>query len=61
MRLRIEANLGVVDEENGKLIFLIPSPGYASLNEFEALEDFKERIKLAEEIISLVNKGVGNA
>ena len=55
MKLRIESNLGVVDEKDN-LVFFIPTPGHASLNEFVALEDFKERVKLAKKIIEIVNK-----
>lgn len=55
MKLRIYNNLAVLDE-NDKVIFFIPEPGKASINEFDAPEFFDERIKLAEKVVEVVNK-----
>ena len=54
MKLRIVSNLGVVDE-NDKLIFFIPPPGTAALSQYNAPDDFNERVKLAKQAVDLIN------
>lgn len=56
MKLKIYKNLGVVDD-NGRLIFFIPDPGPAAINEYEAPSEFDERIAIAKEIVDKFNKG----
>ena len=52
-KLKNVNNLGISDEE--KLILFIPEPGYASLNEWKAPVEFKDRLDLVEELIKFWN------
>ena len=57
MKLRIEKNMAVVDEQN-RIVFFIPEPGPASLSCFNAPASYEERLNLAQEVIDCVNDGI---